>query len=154
MLNEQLFQIREGKNACVGVNRVAEENLNSSWLSLEGENYQDGRVNWLLHVLVIPNDESTPDFSREQAVNIANRFCAPFYGWSCERFMYEPREMSFVILLQGIREYNLNELVLTCKKVINLQDCRIVPVPLYGRASYNIALSYINAAGKHYPSNH
>lgn len=153
-LQSLIFHFEYNENTYIGINDNAENTLNQQWVAIESDKFADDRVDWLIYVAILNESSSKScNWAPEKALEIAETLHKLSHEWSCVRFMYEPREMGFVLMLNGFKSYYYKEVKLKIEQHLSQLNARVSMAPLFSRRIYNATLIYINAVEGRYLRN-
>jgi len=156
-LTSWIFNIIPNDNTYIGENHGAQNELAQQWPAIEGEIDTDGRVNWLLHIAVSPNKEtSAPLLSEQQALELAENIHRIHRDFSCICFGYAPQEMSYVIACfsttgSGIFQNELGKLI---RIMIVIPNARITIQAINNFKTYQAVENYIHNNENRYKQAH
>lgn len=153
-LQSLIFHFEYNENTYVGINEKAENTLKQLWTAIGRNNFTDDRVDWLLYVAILPEDESNcHNWTPEQALEIAEKLNKLSLEWSCVRFMYEPCEMGFILMLTGFKSYIYKDIKFQIEQVTCHLNARISISPLFSQRIYDATQAYIDAVEGRYLRN-
>lgn len=162
-MDNRVFTETRTQYGCYGINKDALRQLEKNWVALEGEMYEDNRVNWLFEVKIVMSPSgclASSGFANNGCVqNICERLHTKANGKEdkeihCILYGMEKQEISIIVGLYGLKEYTKNEIRQLCVERLKLGDeVSIIIQFIYSKNAFKIYTSYVSAMKNRKQSN-